>query len=114
MSKTGNGKDIAQSKDAIIKAMKVGADRAGLKSFILGFDVDGLITTHIENSPMNSVSRIVIALFQQMCDFEASQGHMSDPYRATMTQMKEEFLAMIKKYNGKFENIRNGGKTKSS
>lgn len=107
-------KDKKTSKDDIIKAFKVAGERAGVAGFIVGFEDDGLVTTHMEKIPMQSVSRIVIALFQQMCDFEASQGQMSKEYRATMAEMKGEFLAMIKNYNGKFDAIRNSGKTKTS
>ena len=102
-----------QSKEAVIKAFNVAGERAGQSSYILGFDQDGIVTTHMEKIPMTSVSRIVIALFNQMCDFEASQGHMSQEYRATMIEMKNEFLAMVKRFNAKFEKIRTGGKTKS-
>lgn len=101
------------SKESVIKAFNVAGERAGQSSYVLGFDQDGIVTTHMEKMPMTSVSRIVIALFQQMCDFEASQGHMSQEYRATMLEMKAEFLDLIKRFNVKFEKIRNGGKTKS-
>lgn len=108
-----NKKDSA-NKEAIIKSFKVASSRSGVAGFILGFDSDNLVTTHIENMKMNSVSRIVIALFSQMCDFEASQGQMSKEYRATMIEMKESFLKLVRDYNGKFEAIRNSGKTKTS
>lgn len=103
-----------QSKEAVIKAFNVAGERAGQPSYIVGFDQNSIVTTHMEKIQMTSVSRIVIALFNQMCDFEASQGHMSQEYRATMLEMKEEFLALIKRFNAKFEKIRNSGKTKST
>lgn len=108
MSKKG------ESKEAAVKAFKVAGDRAGVKGFIVGFEEDGLVTTHMEGIKMSSVSRIVIALFSQMCDFEAAQGHMSEQYRATMIEMKNEFLDLIKRFNAKFEAIRNSGKTKTT
>lgn len=113
-SPSGAAEAKKKTKDQVVKDFKVAAERAGVPRFILGFDDEGLVTTHMENISMQSVSRIVIALFGQMCDFEASQGQMSKEYRAAMTEMKNDFLKLIKSYNEKFDAIRNSGKTKSS
>ena len=103
---------MTKSKDAIIKDFIVAADRAGVPSFVLGFEADGLITTHLQKMPMNVLSRLTIGLFNQMCDHEASQGQMSDAYRATMGDLKKEFNDLVKEYNRKFDKIKSSGKTK--
>lgn len=104
---------IKKTKEAIIKDFIVAGDRAGIDSFILGFEADGLITTHLQKMPMNILSRLVIGLFNQMCDHEASQGQMSDAYRATMLDLKKEFGVLVKAYNAKFDKIKSSGKTKT-
>ena len=105
---------MTKSKDAIIKDFIVAGDRAGVDSFILGFEEDGLITTHLQKMPMNVLSRLTIGLFNQMCDHEASQGQMSDSYRATMLDLKKEFNVLVKTYNAKFDTIKKSGKTKTA
>ena len=105
---------MTKSKDAIIKDFIVAGDRAGIDSFVLGFETDGLITTPLQKMPMNILSRLVIGLFNQMCDHEASQGQMSDAYRATMLDLKKEFGVLVNGYNAKFDAIKKTGKTKSS
>ncbi len=109
-----NPEKAKKSKEAVVKDFIIAAERAGVPGFVLGLEDAGLVTTHLQNMPMNGVSRIVIALFSQMCDFEAAQGHMSPEYRATMKEMKDEFLKMIKTYNARFDALRNGPKTKTS
>lgn len=104
---------MTKSKDAIIKDFLIAADRAGVPSFVLGFEADGLITTHMQNMPMNVLSRLTIGLFNQMCDHEASQGQMSDSYRATMLDLKKEFNALVKTYNAKFDKMKGSVKTKT-
>lgn len=104
---------MTKSKDAIIKDFIVAGDRAGVPSFVLGFEADGLITTHLQKMPMNVLSRLTIGLFNQMCDHEASQGQMSTEYRATMRALKNDFGALVTRYNAKFDSIKSNGKTKT-
>ena len=104
----------SKSSDAIIKDFRVAAERAGIESFALAFEVDGLLTTHLEKMPMGSTSRTAIHLFNQVCDHEASQGQMSTEYRAAMVALKKDFNALIKATNDKIDKMKGvGGKTKT-
>lgn len=102
--------DTNKIRQQAIKAAIDGVKATGVPGFVVGFELDGLVTTHFENMPMASVARIVIALFNQMCDYEAAQGHMSKEYRQAMVDLKNEFHSLIKAHNARFELIKKAGK----
>lgn len=103
---------MTKSKDAIIKDFLTTAQKAGLGSFVVGFDLDGLVSTHLEKIQMNSLSRITIFLFNQLCEHEISLG---DPaYKGVFGDLKKDFSNLIQAHNAKCEKIKSTGKTKSS
>lgn len=105
---------MTKSKDAIIKDLIASCSKAGIDSFAVGFDLNGLVSTHLEKMPMNSLSRITIFLFNQLCEHEISLG---DPaYKGVFGDLKKDFSNLIQAHNAKCEKIKSisNSKTKSS
>lgn len=99
-----------QPSEKALKAIVLKAKEQGIDSIIVGLeDKHGLITTHFENIPMRTASRIIISLFVQMCDFEAGNESVKAPYRAAMKELRDEFISMIKTHNARLEAIGNAG-----
>jgi hypothetical protein len=95
-----NKKSNEFSAEQAIKALTNIAATYGITGFLLGFkNEQGLLTTHIERLPSATAFNIIITLFNQVCDLEATRPQATGQQREAVAQLQQDFIAAIKSYN---------------
>ncbi len=94
-----------ETNAAKIKAISEAAKKSGLEGLVFGFDQGGVLTTHIENTSMLISSRIAIAVFDQVCEYEMNNARMSTEYRDAVKELHDEFHTLLKVFNSRVESM---------